>query len=698
MLSRRRFLIAGAATGAVLTLAPHVAVRRAVAAPIPPLPAGTIPKFEMPLVVPPQMPREGRIKTVGGKNADVYDIAVRQFEQAILPASMGLSTRVWSYGRSGHPETFFYPAFTIEAKWDRPTRVRWRNQLVDQDGGYLPHLLPIDQTLHWANPPGGVAGRDRAGVDPVAYAGPVPIVTHVHGAHVSEESDGYPEAWFLPAADDIPAGYARVGSSYEANRDAFTQRYGGTPWAPGTATFQYPNDQRAATLWYHDHTLGMTRANVYAGPAGFYLLRGGPGDKVIDRRTGRAAVLPGPPPTVGADPFGTWYEIPLAIQDRTFAADGSLWYPPDRESFEEIEPPGRLDIPFIPDAACDGQPSDVSPIWNPEFFGTTMVVNGRTWPNLDVEQRRYRFRLLNGCNSRFLFLQIPDTRVVAWQIGSEGGFLPAPIRLDEAPADGLVDGTAKILMAPAERADVIVDFTNVPVGTEIVLTNLGPDSPFGGFPVTPANPETTGQVMRFRIVPRVGRDTSTPPDRLVLPPAPAIDRSAPERPLSLNESFSETVRVVEDGGIRLDCGNGEPFGPIMALLGTLDPTTGEPMPMRWMDQVSEAVARGATETWAFYNFTADAHPIHIHQVQFQVVDRQPLRTEDGMSTVPATLDGPARGPEPGESGFKDTVVAYPGEVTRVQARFDLTGRYVWHCHIVEHEDNEMMRPFRVVET
>jgi bilirubin oxidase len=216
-------------------------------------------------------------------------------------------------------------------------------------------------------------------------------------------------------------------------------------------------------MWYHDHTLGMTRSNVYAGPAGFYLLRGGPGDKVT-------GVLPGPAPALG-DPAGLkYYEIPIAIQDRSFNADGSLFYPDNRAFFEELnQPPTQpyLDIPFIPDQACDGRQSDISPIFNPEFFGNTMVVNGNTWPFLEVEQRRYRFRFLNGCNSRFLLLQLSNG-LPFWQIGAEGGFLPTPVQLK------------RLLLGLAERADVIVDFTKIPAGTRIVLQNLGPDEPFGG--------------------------------------------------------------------------------------------------------------------------------------------------------------------------------------------------------------------------
>jgi spore coat protein A, manganese oxidase len=327
-----------------------------------------------------------------------------------------------------------------------------------------------------------------------------------------------------------------------------------------------------------------------------------------------------------------------------------------------------LDIPFIPDQACDG-PSDISPIFNPEFFGNTMVVNGTTWPFLEVEQRRYRFRFLNGCNSRFLLLQLSNG-LRFWQIGAEGGFLPAPVQLQ------------RLLLGLAERADVIVDFTNIPVGTKIVLQNLGPDEPFGGDEFEPADPDTTGQVMQFRVVPATSRDTSTPPNQLVLPAPPPLPAATTTRQVSLNEEDSRTVRVREDENenVVLDCEGGEPFGPRFALLGTV--AGGAGVSLRWDDAITENPTVGATEVWELYNFTADAHPIHIHEITFQVLERQPF-------------DGAPRGPESWETGRKDTVIAYPGEITRVKATFDRAGLFVWHCHIVEHEDHEMMRPYRI---
>jgi FtsP/CotA-like multicopper oxidase with cupredoxin domain len=642
----------------------------------------TVPKYATPLLIPPVMPRAGTIKQKGGKNVDYYEISMKQITQQILPAGLPATT-VWGYGSvngagSKNPLLLHNaPSLTIEAQAGRAVRIKWINDLKDAAGNFLPHLLPVDPTLHWANPPGGMAGRDtRPTFDqtPSSYTGPVPIVTHVHGAvGVGDESDGYAEAWYLPTANNIPAGYATEGTWYDFFAGKAATGYGAT-WGPGFATFQYPNANRASTIWYHDHALGMTRLNVYAGPAGFYIIRGGPdGDKaVLDTRTGLTAVLPGPAPKEGDKfpPNKTYYEIPIAIQDRAFNADGSLFYPNTREFFDGAT---ALDPGYLP-------ATDLSPIWNPEFFGNMIMVNGNTWPFQVVEQRRYRFRFLNGCQSRFLvldFSQIPGVEV--WQIGNEGGFLAAPVNITALGN--------QLLLGLAERADMIVDFTNVPVGN-YVLGNVGADAPFGGFPIDPlevADPLTTGQIMQFNVVPMpVGViDPTTPPAFLQLPPIGPLPLPVRTRPLALLEEMS----MYWDG-------------PAAAMLGTVsfDPMTGMGMAMHnmWMDPVTENPNVGDTEIWEFYNFTADAHPMHIHEVVFEVMDRQPISfVEDMGHIMDVQLAGPARPPEPWESGFKDTVTAYPGEVTRVRAQFLTPGQFVWHCHIVEHEDNEMMRPYRI---
>jgi FtsP/CotA-like multicopper oxidase with cupredoxin domain len=649
-MTRRRFLQYGAAGGAALIVPWRFDARALAAIMGGSLDPTTIPKYQLPLVIPPVMPRtpKNRLPTRLSRDVDYYEIAVRQFEQQILPPGMPKTT-VWGHGSVNHPGTFNYPAFTVEAKTDKAVRVKWINGLIDANGDFLPHLLPVDPTLHWANPPGGTSGRDMRPFfesTPGRYLGPVPMVTHLHGGHNTEESDGYAEAWYLPVAKNIPPEFATVGSYYDTFRTKFEDIWH-QPWEPGTAVFQYENDQRPATLWFHDHVLGMTRVNVYAGPAGFYLVRGGPTDLP-------EGILPGPAPKLGDPPGTRYYEIPIVVQDRSFNTDGSLFYPPSRQFFDDFAGP------YIP-------VSDISPIFNPEFFGNTIVVNGRTWPVVQVEPRRYRFRFMNGCNSRFVILKIvgnplaerpAEPALPFWQIGTEGGFLPAPVQLDQ------------LLMGLAERADVIVDFAGLTPGTELYLINEGPDEPFGGgvagtdFPA--ADPATTGQVMKLVVVPLTSSDTSVPPGELTLPRFTPLGPASNTRKVSLNEDDSHVLEGV---------------GPREALLGTMN-DDGSPNPLDWHEPITEHPDLYTVEVWEMYNFTEDAHPIHIHEVQFQVVDRQPF-------------EGNARPPEAWETGDKDMVIAYPGEITRVKALFDLPGRYVWHCHIVEHEDNEMMRPYTV---
>jgi FtsP/CotA-like multicopper oxidase with cupredoxin domain len=399
---------------------------------------------------------------------------------------------------------------------------------------------------------------------------------------------------------------------------------------------------------------------------------------VIDWRTGAPAVLPGPAPREN-DKFPSnksYYEFPLAIQDRSFEADGSLFYPDSRTFFDGIAGP------FLPGEESNGdhETPAFSPIWNPEFFGNTIIVNGNTWPFQVVEQRRYRLRFLNGCQSRFLildFTRIPGVEV--WQIGNEGGFLPAP-----------VDVTAlgnRLLMGPAERSDAIVDFTNVPLGDH-VLGNLGPDEPFGGgtpgVDFEPADPEGTGQILQFRVVPAGAPDPTTPPAFLQLPAIVPLPPETVTRPLAL----------IEKMGMGHDSDGHMVDGPLEALLGTVE--NGTPVEKMWMEPVTENPSLGATEVWEFYNTTGDAHPMHVHEVVFEVVNREGLVLDEaGEVAHPIQLDGQVTPPEPWETGFKDTVIAYPGQVTRIRARFLTSGQFVWHCHIVEHEDNEMMRPYRI---
>jgi FtsP/CotA-like multicopper oxidase with cupredoxin domain len=763
------------APAAGVTLGLALAVSQALAQAVPggTLDPATIPKYGTPLVIPPVMPASpqlpGRVNACeipAARNAvrlfaefapDVnicradYRIGLRQFSQQVLPAGFPATT-VWGYGSIDVPGTFNNPGFTIEVTKDQRTRVQWVNQLIaDPEGcrnpdglqnrnnpacNFLTHPMPIDQTLHWANPGqdciDGVPRTDCRGNTGAPYTGPVPMVTHVHGAHVGPESDGYPEAWMLPEANNIPAGYAAEGSRYG---DIFGgQIFAGT----GSALFEYPNDQPSATLWYHDHSLGITRNNVYLAAAGFYIVReanGGESGLVSGR-------LPGPAPRVGdtvgalntpGDPVRNRIrEVPIAIQEHSFNADGSFFYPANRAFFEGLgdgqtfdqNAAEGLNIPFLPDPA-----SDISPVWNPEAFFNTMVVNGKTWPQLEVAPERYRLRLVNANDSRFLNLSLyvvngDDTlgeELPFYQIGAEQSLLARVVKIVRGdrvalPGDGTnpelsstplpvaggEETVAGLLAGPAERPDVIVDFAGLPEGTVVRMLNTGPDEPFGGFPAPSADPGTTGQVMQFVVRQALANpagDPSTPPEQLVLSkPDPLNAPATVTRDLALLEEESALICVeidtvtgaisqVPDSTPPVCTAGGVPFAPKAAVLGfngSQGPQgEGGSTVQLWDDPINQNPAVGAVEIWELWNHSADAHPIHPHLVKFEVVNREVIGS------------GTPRVPELTESGWKDTVIAYPGEVTRIRAQFDRPGLYVWHCHILSHEDNEMMVPYCV---
>jgi FtsP/CotA-like multicopper oxidase with cupredoxin domain len=420
-------------------------------------------------------------------------------------------------------------------------------------------------------------------------------------------------------------------------------------------------------------------------------------------------------------------EIPLAIQPKSFNADGTQYYPADRAFFEGLGTGGifadntDVNIPFLPQTT-----SDIAPVWNPEAFFNTMVVNGQTWPQLEVAPERYRFRVLNAADSRFLNMALyvvnPDgslgQEIPFYQIGAEQGLLPAVVRIETGfatplPGDGsdvgngvtAVPGTfaeQALLVGPAERADVIVDFTGLPNGTLVRMINTAPDAPFGGEFIPPADPGTTGQVMQFVVSNALNTpsgDPSTPAAELVLDtnPGGVPKLGAPDafQDLALLEEESALLCVTIDavtGVIDLDPNSvppdcdpvlgSVPFGPKAAVLGVNG--SGGGTVQLWDDPIAQNPVLDSVEEWALWNWSADAHPIHLHLVKFEVVNRE-------------VIGGAVRGPEPWEAGWKDTVIAYPGEVTRVKALFDIPGLYVWHCHILSHEDNEMMVPYCVGE-
>jgi spore coat protein A len=643
MPNRRQFVKGGVAVGAVAAIGgPKLLTGTAEAATIDP---ATIPKYVTPLFIMPAMPRQ-----TSSAARDEYSIAARRFNQQVLPSGFP-STPAFGFVSTTSQMTAHTPAWTIEAKVNKQTRVTWRNQLVDGNNRFLSSLTTVDPTLHWANPPGGVNGRDSEPVfssTPPPYTGPIPHTIHLHGERAFEESDGYAESWFLPAASNIPAGYARVGSFYDQFKAEAQQRWG-VNWPAGGAIFVYPNDQPAGACWYHDHALGMTRNNVYSGLVGMYLLRGGDRDLP-------AGVLPGPAPQNGDPANKKYFEIPLVFQDKRFNTNGSLFFPASRAD----SPDQAVDPPYSPF-------NDVPPYWNPTFQGDTIAVNGNTWPFLNVEQRRYRFRCLAAANFRSWVLRIvsnPTTRPATsalpiWVIGSDVGFLPRPQMVQTLP------------MFTAERYDIIVDFTSVPVGTNLFLIN--------DQPANIADPNTTGQMMQFRVVARTSPDTSTPPANLQLPGFPDPGPNQFTRKLSA-QSVNSTTRTIR--------GTTTPAQSRFAL-GTIN-SSGVNTPRRWFDPLTENPAFNRTETWELHNFTAGAHSIHIHLIQFAVVNRQNIST------------GAVSAPMPHETGPKDVVFtpgvtadAPGGQITRVKMKFDRRSRYMWHCHLIDHEDHEMMRPFVV---
>ena len=452
-------------------------------------------------------------------------------------------TKFWSFG----PAT---PGPTFETRAGEPLLVQWVNGLPSE------HFLPVDHTIHGAE-------ADKPAVR---------TVVHLHGAKTAPESDGYPEDWIVPGKSSL---------------------------------YYYPNQQDATMLWYHDHTLGINRLNVYAGLLGAFFIR----DSVED--------------TLNL-PKGK-YEVPLLLYDRLLTREGQLLYP----------------------ASADPE----SP-WVSEVFGNAILVNGKLFPYLEVEPKKYRFRLLNGSNARIYHLSLVETspaekesadktpanNVPFHQIGTDQGLLSAPVQI------------TNLEIAPGERADLVVDFSEHR-GPQLILKS------------------DAFVVMQFRVSPGKVTDTSSLPP--ALRPVPRIPESqaVQTRLLTLDEYVNKT-------------GNSA-----MLLLNA----------SHWSMPITEKPVLGSTEIWTLINPTNDTHPIHLHLVRFQILDRQNYEPWLYQTKRQLHFTGPAQPPEANEAGWKDTVQAHSRMVTRIIVPFEgFKGRYVWHCHILEHEDNEMMRPYEVV--
>jgi spore coat protein A len=574
-MTRRRFLQYGAAGGTALFLPWGTRTPTATAAV-----GGKLAKYVQPV------PRVGAgiavaQQTPSGSNS--YAFTQTEISRQLHPDLP--ATPIWAYddghnGLDGQAGSF---GMAVAAQSGTPVEMTFTNNLPS----VYPDWIPVDPRLTpFRNPDGSPQVR---------------VMTHLHGGFVAGGSDGNPAA--------TPQLFQRGQTQ--------SVRY----------TNQLPQ-MPASLLWFHDHGLGTTRLNVFAGLAAAYVLRDG-----FD--TGGADNVNGLP--YGLGPGG--FEVPLVIQDRQFNADGTFLYPTSD----------------IPDAT-----------WIGEYFGDVMLVNGKVWPFLEVEPRLYRLRILNGCNARIMNLGIGGTKM--WQIGAEGGLWDISVPVSQ------------LVLAPAERADVLVDFSRL-AGQTTVMTN-------GPLPAPVSNPAPSlPPVMQFRVA-------STTP-------------------------VTPTIPTTLRGGRRADLPN-----PVRSRFITLNEVGADTSDWRltlsdnpFMDNLppTETPTVGTVEDWYYINLTEDTHPMHTHLVTFQVVRRFPFDDDAYVAAVgtgpnggvPGGTDptpfrtGPDLPPDPTERGFKDTVKANPGQVTVIRARFDLPAKvkppqsYVHHCHIVEHEDNDMMVPFVV---
>ena len=436
-------------------------------------------------------------------------------------------TRFWSYG-----DTALAPM--IEARSGHPLHVEWVNELPTK------HFLPVDVSLHGC-------GHDIPEVR---------ACVHLHGGRTPSKHDGQPDDWYVP-------GHA------------------------STAT--YPLQQEAATLWYHDHAMGLNRLNMYAGLFGMAIVRDAAEDEL-------------------KLPSGK-YEVPLTLYDRLFKEDGQLYYPTSGD---------------------DEHP------WVSEFSGDGILVNGKVRPYFEVEPRLYRFRIVNAANSRFFALSLSGARPFH-QIGTDQGLLSAPIELKH------------LNLAPAERADLLIDFSHA-AGQHVQLLNGVLD------------------ILQFRVSGTSAAPRALPTTLRAIAPTPESSATV-TRTITLNEYLDRI-------------GN--------SMLMVLNQK-------RWHEPVTEKPRLNSTEIWEFVNLTEDTHPMHLHLVRFQVLDRRVFdvfayRNNKGLRYLSAALPL-----EPGETGWKDVVQCPPGVITRIIVKFDgYAGKYLYHCHILEHEANDMMRPFEVV--
>jgi spore coat protein A len=640
-------------------------------------------------------------KSVPG--VDLYNLSAVQYQQLMHP-DLPNPTTLWGYmDQASGKNAYLGPI--IAARRDRPVMIRMKNTLPNK------HTLPVDTSLMGCD---NGAAQNR-------------MTVHLHGAHVPWTSDGGPFSWFTPSATGPSAGAG----------ECFLNGIAGTP---GVAQYYYPNDQSARLMWYHDHALGITRLNAYAGLASAYLLT----DDVVDGLVS-AGIVP-----------DLTHTIPLVIQDKSFKRvrdqfgnPGDLWYPSVYQINSDTSQTGRWDQDE-PSAGFSNLGQPVTPSCVPEFFSDTPVINGEAYPFLQVEPRRYRVLVLNGSQARFYNLNLfyenpfqpgePDFSrggPAFIQIGNEAGLLPAPVVLNSPPvliptaADDSCDpaGPHNLLVAPAERADLIIDFSGCQPGDRLILYSDAP-APFPGGDTRndyfTGNPNQTTEGGAPTTQPGFGANTRTLMQIRVVPVSGAPD--------SLN--FASTLNALNSttNGLNQAYKNshipfGEPdldpnapgvlfenktlnedfdgFGRLIQRLGNDQQIYANTFAHNYDDAVTEVYHDGQTVVWDVYNTTGDTHPIHFHLTNVQVIGRAPF-------TNVGTPDTAFVPPEPNYSGWKETVRMNPGEVTRVIMKFSLPKdlpfsvpgspragllsghEYVWHCHILEHEEHDMMRPLVII--
>lgn len=646
-----------------------------------------------------------------------YTLSIDEFQDQICPGVSGLgptTLRGFNPTRLLAGQNNTHLGGIIVGQKGVPIQLTFRNNLP---AGM--HIIPNDLTI-----PGANLGNNRACV-------------HFHGGLVPWISDGGPMSWWDPTGTRGPS----FVNNQVLNPGA----------APNEAEYYYPLNQSARFGWYHDHAIGITRINAYAGLASALFIRDGFELNLVNRGLPNYLEAGG-------------NEIPLIIQDKVFVGPNIAVTDPTWAAVSKATAPGSLWYAHLYErnrwratgnlngggARGNGSaPPDPSVI--PEFFGDTMLVNGTPFPQATVEARRYRLRLLNACNARFLNLQLyvadasptgitldpagnplnapalcdpnrPGAAASVLQIGTEGGFLAFPARVPtNVPFNPLLPLKSSLVVAPAERPDLLIDFSAY-AGKSIILYNDAP-APFPvGVPVNdyfplwnvkgnPVNALTpagygpnTRVLMRFNVVPATSADlplsiTSTTDlttgiDAPLVPFGTSVPPvGIPVRQLTLNETF-------------------DVYGRLLQMLGTTVPPASPSAGFgrAYFDPATEVINRGTTEVWEIFNTTADVHPMHFHLVNVQVINRQPFKVSSlGNTQGGVNFAGPATPAEPNETGWKETVMMFPGTVTRIIMRFDLaavpfvvppsprTGgnEFVWHCHILEHEEHDMMRPLIV---